>query len=95
MYGRENSEVVSATNAVSVTRKTLKGSMKNCSCAAVRLPTSITRAVSAQAARKVARLRTTFTSGAQRRAPTSARQAAPKRGIASSASSSISLVLAQ
>ena len=50
MYGRENKDVVKPTNAVSVTRNTLNGSMKNCSSAALKLPSPITRAASAAAA---------------------------------------------
>jgi len=38
MYGRENSDVVNPTNAVNVTRNTLKASMKNCSRATNRFP---------------------------------------------------------
>src|SRR5882724_4710696 len=93
IYGRENSDVVRLTNAVSVTRKTLKGSMKNCSCAAVKLPSPMTRAVSAHDAAKVPRLNNALASGAQRRAPKNASVSAPRSGMASSARNSTLLVL--
>jgi hypothetical protein len=73
--------VVRLTSAVSVTRKTLNGSMKNCSSAAVSVPAPMTRAVSAQAARKVARLMATFASGAHRRAPKKPSNTAPATGV--------------
>src|SRR5687767_10805089 len=69
--------------------------MKNCSPAAVSVPELMTRAVSAQAATKVARLTTTLASGAQRRAPNMASRKAPVSGMASSRTISTLLVLPQ
>src|SRR5262245_3670306 len=95
MYGRENNAVVHATNAVNATRNTLKGSTKNCSAMASCGPSAITRAVSAQLARKVPRLAATFASAAQRRSPNSASTAAPNSGSPRHSTSSIALILAQ
>src|SRR5512147_2652433 len=95
MYGRENSDVVKLTNAVSDTRNTLNGSMKNCSCAAVMLPSPITRIVNAAAASSVARLNAALASGAQRRAPNRARHAAPTIGLASRVRNSTLLLFLQ
>ena len=88
MYGRENNDVVKLTNAVNETKKTLNGSMKNCSAAAVMFPSPMTRTVSAAAAIRVAKLNAAFASGAQRRAPNSARHAAPAIGLARRAKNS-------
>src|SRR5688500_9770821 len=90
MYGREKSAVVSPTKAVSAIRNTLNGSMKNCSRPRSRLPSAMTRAVSAPAATNVPPLSTTLSSGARRRPPTTASSSAPVSGIASSSTSSIS-----
>jgi hypothetical protein len=49
--------VVRPTKAVSVTRKTFSGSMKNSSSPATSGPEETTRAVSAHAAAKVAKLK--------------------------------------
>src|SRR6476661_2892311 len=73
MYGRENSEVVKPTNAVSATRKTLNGSMRNWRCSTRSGPPSITRIVSAAAASSVQKLAAAFTVGANERWPISAR----------------------
>ena len=62
--GRENSAVVSATNAVSATRNTFSESMKNCSSSAVSGPSSITRVTRRTAAPKVASEKPAFTSAA-------------------------------
>src|SRR6187431_2017446 len=56
--------------------------MKNCSFAALRFPSPMTRAVSTQAATNVPRLNAAFASGAQRRAPKNARNSAPRSGVA-------------
>src|SRR5271165_1094535 len=80
MYGRENSAVVIPMNAVSVARKILNGSMKNCSWRNVRFPSTTTRALSAHAPSRVAALNTTFASGAQRRAPNHTMTNAPSSG---------------
>src|SRR5688572_5940165 len=90
MYGREKSAVVSPMKAVSAIRNALNGSMKNCSRPRSRLPSAITRAVSAPAATNVPALSTTLSSGAQRRPPTTASSNAPVSGVASSSTSSIS-----
>src|SRR5690606_18898743 len=90
MYGRENSAVVRLTKAVSVTRNTLNGSMKNCSWPAVRLPSRITCADSASAAPSVTALKATLISGARRRAPVNASTSAPSSGEASSTRKSTS-----
>ena len=50
MYGRENSDVVKLTNAVSAIRNTLNGSTKNCRSRTSSGPSRMTRAVSAAAA---------------------------------------------
>src|SRR6516164_2203636 len=83
--------VVRPTSAVSVTRKTLKGSMKNCSRAKLRLPAPITCTVRAQAARNVTRLKATLSSGAKRRAPKIASTAAPASGLPMSSRNSMLL----
>src|SRR6516225_1184102 len=47
----------------------------------MRLPSPMTRTVSAQAAKNVSRLNATLSSGAKRRAPRMARTAAPAKGL--------------
>src|SRR5574340_439161 len=91
MYGRENSEVVKATKAVSATRKTLKESTKNCSFSAVSGPSVMTRAVSAPEAMKVPRLIAELSSGANCRQPNSASSRPPIRGKANTQRISTSL----
>src|SRR5215472_16032564 len=83
--------VVRPTSAVNVTRKTLKGSIKNCSRAKVRLPAPITRAVRAQADRNVTRLKAILSCGAKRFAPSTASTAAPASGLAMSSRNSMLL----
>jgi hypothetical protein len=80
MYGREKMAVVKPTKAVSATRKTLKGSTKNCRSSTSSGPPTTTRAVSATAAANVRKLTATLTVGASRRSPMSASSAAPASG---------------
>src|ERR1700761_7807733 len=93
MYGRENRDVVHPTNAVSVTRNTLKASMKNCSCPTDKLPRATTLDVSAQAAMNVTDEKPAFASGAQRRPPNTPSISAPRSGVARSTTNSTLLVL--
>src|SRR5208283_1589303 len=95
MYGRENSEVVRPTNAVSATKNTLNASMKNCSRRAMRLPCATILAVSAQAARNVTSEKTTLSSGAKRRWPNTPSSSAPSSGVPTSARNSMLLLLLQ
>ena len=67
MYGREKSEVVKPTNAVSAIMNTLSGSTKNCSSKSVIGPSLITLAVSIPAASSVSRLPAALISAAPRR----------------------------
>src|SRR5688572_33497119 len=69
--------------------------MKNWAPAAVSVPALMTRAVSTQAAMKVARLTNALASGAQRRAPNTASRIAPVSGMASSRTIPTLLVLPQ
>src|SRR5438445_1456525 len=85
-------DVVQPTNAVSATRKTLKGSTKNCSCPISKGPSMMTRRVNVQLARKVPRPKATLASGAQPRAPKTASTRQPVRGIPRSNHSSISFL---
>src|SRR6185369_5032586 len=80
MYGRENTAVVRPTKAVSVTRNTFSGSMKNSSLKANIGPPEITRAVRAHAARKVPKLNATLMSRATSRWPNSASTTPPASG---------------
>ena len=79
MYGREKIAVVSPTNAVSVTRNTFSGSMKNSWFHANSGPSEITRSVRPQAATKVPRLKPTLISGASSRCPVSASTTPPSK----------------
>src|SRR5678815_2108740 len=73
--------VVRPTKAVSVTRKTFSGSMKNSSSPARTGPEETTRAVSTQAAAKVAKLKPALMSRAKARCPVNARTTLPSRGM--------------
>src|SRR5258708_14114208 len=95
MYGRENNEVVRPTNAVSVTRNTLKASIKNCSCPTDKLPCATTLAVRAHAAKNVTSEKTTLASGAQRRPPNITSVRAPSSGVPRRTMNSTLLVLLQ
>src|ERR1700688_4811658 len=95
MYGRENNEVVRPTNAVSVTRNTLKASIKNCSCPTDKLPCVTTLAVSAHAARNVSSEKPTLASGAQRRPPNIPSVRAPSSGAPRRTMNTTLLVLLQ
>src|SRR5512143_1183294 len=89
MYGRENTDVVKPTNAVSATRKTLKGSIRKLSWNASSGPRSTTRTVSAAAAASVQKLTIALIVGATGRWPTSARSSAPATGRARTKATSI------
>src|SRR5258708_28626221 len=93
--GRENNEVVRATNAVSVTRKTLKASIKNCSCPTDKLPCATTLAVSAHAAKNVINEKIALASGAQRRPPKMPSVRAPRSGVPRRTMNSTLLILLQ
>src|SRR3990172_4741016 len=93
MYGRENSEVVNATKAVSATRNTLNWSMKNCSLNATCGPESITRIVKATEARKVQPLIIELSSAAQEREPNTASMPPPNSGMSNSAINCRSIIL--
>src|SRR5450432_2456186 len=95
MYGRENNDVVKPTNAVSVTRNTLKASIKNCSCPTDKLPCATTLDVSAHAARNVTSEKPTLASGAQRRPPNTPSVRAPKSGVPRRTMNSMLLVFLQ